>query len=199
MDKKIVSEKLVPSIGKTEIGREQILSSDKPIPNPYPEPVIPQRDPDEWCFTKTPFRKSRKSLEPVKRKIVEITPPRKFGPKQDPLPEPLTFVARPEFDVPSGDCGTKIENINVYSGASGGVPPYEFRGDKTVVTVPPWPDWLNIDLLTGEISGTRPNVPSSAMPGIIRVTDTADGKAYDNINIGSVTLPTSIGSIKRTK
>jgi len=181
MDKNI-TDKIVTQIGKTEIGKEPVLSVEKPVvvPNvPKPDrPTIEEMMP-------TGGGGGGGSPKPPKEPVM-------------PLIIPVKFSDSSNFDVPAGYCGDAIDEINVTRGVIGNIPPFtysgvpKFGGRNSVAR--PWHSWLDITT-DGIISGTRPNPPSSEITAnilntdstaAIQVKDGAGNTAQLVINVGEI-------------
>jgi len=175
MDKKI-TDKIVTQIGKTEIGREPALGVERPV-------VIPNAP--------KPDRPTKEVQKPSGggggggggSVVIPDTSVNYMAYYQ------MEFISSPEFDVPSGFCGTKIEEINLSLGMRGGKEPYTFDVAK-INRTPLCPDWLNL-ATDGKITGTRPSEPRDAAKATFTVTDDRGEKMESaiTINVGSVIKP----------
>jgi uncharacterized repeat protein (TIGR02543 family) len=98
---------------------------------------------------------------------------------------PLTFTDSAEYDIPPSTVGTKIVDINVYAGVSGGTRPYKFQASDL-------PAGVTISE-EGVISGTPTTVDADGGTATITVTDSATPANTDSIDIsyGSISPGTA--------
>jgi len=171
---KNITDKIITNIEKLDIGKEQILSVEKPVEIPN-TPLSP-------------------------RPKFEVQKPTGGGggdggdgPKIR-VPHPSEFHERtvqqripynPEFDVPAGYCGTKVEKINMSSIVSDSSIKCEFAGDATNSSSP-WPSWLLLSE-EGVITGTRPSKPCPAAQATYKIKYENTKEAFGTINVGEVT------------
>ena len=92
------------------------------------------------------------------------------------------------LNVPDGVGGTPITMINAASGVSGGVSPFTF---EMVIG----PLWLEVSA-DGKITGTRPVTYREATWAEIRVTDDEGAYREITIDVGAVSGPKPVGSVR---
>jgi len=182
MDKNI-TDKIVTNIGKTEIGKPILGGGPQPDCGPPITVEIESKPSGGGGGGGGPSIDTREKID-TGEKFGTLEPKQGYGRVMM-----LSFTSRPEFDVPSGLCGTVIgRGINISSGASGGKEPYTFSGVQKSKTIP-WSDWLMITD-DGVIKGFRPSEPRSATTATIMVTDANGSTASGTINVGEVTKQT---------
>jgi hypothetical protein len=90
----------------------------------------------------------------------------------------LKFTHNSSFDVPSGARYTRITQINVLSGVSGGTTPYTF----SIVNGPSWLKISSAGVLSGGREGT-----AAETTAVIQVKDAKGATATITIKVGAVT------------
>ncbi|MGN0370308.1 MAG: Ig-like domain-containing protein, partial [Butyrivibrio sp.] len=104
--------------------------------------------------------------------------------------EPLSFEDSITFDIPEGETGASISQVDVSGAVSGGTHPYTFSKESG-------PDWLQVST-GGCITGTRPTAVADATTAVIKVTDNTGTSKTIEIAIGAVTVATTKYSITVT-
>ena len=94
----------------------------------------------------------------------------------------LEFSDSSAYDIPSGEAGSAISEIDVSGAAKYGQKPYTFSKESG-------PSWLNVSA-DGKITGTRPMTAQAATTATIKVTDGASASKTITIAIGAVSLKT---------
>ena len=89
------------------------------------------------------------------------------------------FVDDEQFDIPAGPANTKITEIDLSSGVSGGTKPYIFSKESG-------PSWIEVSS-TGKISGTRPSDEGEASTAVIQAEDAKGAFKRITISVGEIT------------
>ena len=94
----------------------------------------------------------------------------------------LYFEPLSALNIPEGTINSSITPIDLKLGVTGGLKPYIFSKVDT------WPAWLQLDVSTGIITGTRPSSVQGATSIKVKVTDSNNpASSYDaTFSVGAV-------------
>ena len=162
---KNITDKTITNIEKTEIGKEPVLSVEKPVEIPS-TPLSPRPK------FEVPKPTGGGGGDGGNGPIIRIPHPSEFRERtvQQRIP------SRPELDVPAGFCGTRIKEIDILRILGDNSIVCEFTGD--------YPDWLH--LTEGKIHGTRPDKPHRATTATFNVKYGNKETVSCRINVGAV-------------